>query len=122
MASAFHPSYGEKMITCAETATAFKGCIVVRKGLEGKGAHIRTGDIDPHGIVQVFRGRLISHLDDLHVLGACMTQLLRAFFTGWDLYDVVLTRHLITANIGSGLLERGLPDVLKGVRINKERH
>lgn len=35
VASAFHPSYGEKMITCAETATTFNGCIVVRKGLEG---------------------------------------------------------------------------------------
>ncbi|CAB1100843.1 unnamed protein product [Ectocarpus sp. CCAP 1310/34] len=33
--SAFHPSYAEKMMTCAETATDFKGCMVVRKGLEG---------------------------------------------------------------------------------------
>eukprot|EP00904_Undaria_pinnatifida_P005145 jgi/Undpi1/1760/HiC_scaffold_11.g05149.m1 len=35
VASAFHPSYGEKMIACAETATSFKGCLIVRKGLEG---------------------------------------------------------------------------------------
>ncbi|CAN0127872.1 unnamed protein product [Ascophyllum nodosum] len=35
IASAFHPSYGEKMMACAETATDFKGCIIVRKGLEG---------------------------------------------------------------------------------------
>ncbi|CAN0124837.1 unnamed protein product [Ectocarpus sp. 6 AP-2014] len=35
VASAFHPSYAEKMMTCAETATDFKGCMVVRKGLEG---------------------------------------------------------------------------------------
>lgn len=36
VASAFHPSYAEKMMTCAETATDFKGCMVVRKGLEGE--------------------------------------------------------------------------------------
>ncbi|CAM9689873.1 unnamed protein product [Pylaiella littoralis] len=35
VASAFHPSYAEKMMTCAETATDFRGCIIVRKGLEG---------------------------------------------------------------------------------------
>ena len=36
VASAFHPSYAEKMMTCAETATDFKGCMIVRKGLEGE--------------------------------------------------------------------------------------
>ncbi len=36
IASAFHPSYAEKMMTCAETATDFKGCMIVRKGLEGE--------------------------------------------------------------------------------------
>lgn len=36
VASAFHPSYGEKMLDCAETATNFKGCVIVRKGLEGE--------------------------------------------------------------------------------------
>ncbi|CAM9806230.1 unnamed protein product [Scytosiphon promiscuus] len=35
VASAFHPSYAEKMLRCAETATDFKACIIVRKGLEG---------------------------------------------------------------------------------------
>lgn len=42
VASAFHPSYGEKMIECAETATDFKGCIVVRKGLEGTEPPLRN--------------------------------------------------------------------------------
>lgn len=42
VASAFHPSYGDKMMTCAESATDFKGCIVIRKGLEGESQqHIR---------------------------------------------------------------------------------
>ena len=49
VASAFHPSYGEKMIACAETATSFKGCLIVRKGLEGKDVHMEQI------IVEIFR-------------------------------------------------------------------
>jgi len=34
IASAFHPPYGEKMMTIAERA-GFKGIIIVRNGIEG---------------------------------------------------------------------------------------
>lgn len=47
VASAFHPSYGDKMLDCAETATKFKACIIVRKGLEGEVSNYRRDCITP---------------------------------------------------------------------------
>ncbi|KAG5177793.1 hypothetical protein JKP88DRAFT_331208 [Tribonema minus] len=35
IASAFHPSFTDKMFNMAEDATAFPACIIVRRGLEG---------------------------------------------------------------------------------------
>ena len=39
------------MMACAETATDFKGCIIVRKGLEGAKQTENTGSILDDGVL-----------------------------------------------------------------------